>query len=190
MAIEKKGDYSDVYKAPEIKEKKLSKRGSNKYHISDIDLNIKPITRKEIAFELQKIHSKFSEKEIEDLIKSYEALMKKELISKGRFRINGVLEVESVLYNKNRNMVERVKHIEEPTYIIPPVTVRLRSRISKSLKEDYRWARRYEETRNLKVPFEDWYKPFLTDEIPSWVKGITEVREKYNEDRSKKIKKE
>lgn len=174
-------DFSNVYKHKEIKETYLGKNKQNKYHFTQIDIAAKPMSRPAIVDELSKINRDIPKSHIAIIIQDYERLMRKEIITNGRFRINGILDIESKLWNTKRDKFEKVPNIEEEIYINPPTTVRLKVRLNKNLKDDYRWARRYEETLSFKLSPEDWYKPFIIEKPKHIIKAEQNFQKYLNE---------
>ena len=181
-------DFSNIYEREDIEETFLNKDKQNKYHMTNIDLTKRPITKAEIVEELSKIHRDIKPEQIKRLLDSYERLAQKEVITNGYFRINGLVTIEPKLWNINGNEVEKVPNVEKEVWINPPTTVRLKAVINPKLKEDFRWARRYEETLTLGIPLEDWYKPFELDEIPEKFVKAKENHKKYLENRYNKNK--
>lgn len=162
-------DFLNIYKTPKIeKDEYIGMAKQNEYHMTEIDVARKPMNKKEIVDEIANIHADIPKLTIETIITAYNDLMRKEIVFNGRFKIQGILDVYSNLWNENRNRIEKVETAEgEELYINPPVSLRPKVKLNKNLKEDYRYARRYEESLNMKINPEDWYKPFITEK-PSW----------------------
>lgn len=161
-------DFSNIYKTPKMEEGYIGVNKQNEYHMTEIDVAKRPKNKKEVVEEIANIHNEIPKQYIETIINAYQDLMRKEIIFNGRFKIPGILDVYSNLWNENRNRVEKIE-VEDgkDIYINPPITLRPKVKINKHLKEDYKYARRYEESLNMKVNPEDWYKPFVIEK-PSW----------------------
>lgn len=177
-------DFSNIYKEKEVPDTFLNQNKKNKYHITNIDLAKTPITKEEVIDEITTMNPGYERKKVARVIDDLYEIMEREIIFNGRFRVPGVVEVYSDLWNTKRDKIEKVPHLED-TYICPPSTVRLKARVNKQLKTDYRWARRYEESLALKIDPQDWYKPFVV-ETPQWVKDWVEGRNKYLEEKMNK----
>lgn len=171
-------DYSKIYKRKEITEDYMGKKKQNKYHHTQVDLTASPIHEKEIIKEIAKLHN-FSQADVNVILEAYKDIIKREIIFKGRFKIPGVVDIYSELWNIRHDKVERVKEIEdEEVYICPPITVRPKIRLDENLKNNYKNARRYEEALAFKIEPQDWYKPFIIEE-PDWVQRRKDAYEKY-----------
>ena len=179
-----KRDFSNIYKEREVPENFLNREKKNRYHITNVDLNKGSISKGEIIDEITTINPGFERKDVAKVIDDFYNIMEREIIFNGRFRITGIVDIYSDLWNTKRDKIEKVPHLED-TYICPPTTVRLRTKLNKQLKTDYRWARRYEESLSLRIEPEDWYKPFII-ETPQWVYDLIKGREKYLEEKFNK----
>lgn len=165
-------DFSGIYKHKDLPKGFIGKKKQNKYHYTNIDLAKRPLGQAAIIEEISRTHD-IDKKIVQRVLVSYQDIIKREVLFNGRFKIPGILEIYSKLWNYKHDKIERVPGIEPAVYICPPTTLRPKVKINKYLREDYKWARRYEEAITFKIDPEDWYKPFIIEE-PEWIEESRE----------------
>lgn len=145
----------------------ISRKDANKYHHTQIDLNAKSMTLKEIIDEIS-VTQDIPVEDVRIILNNYIDIIEREIVSKGSFNIPRILSVKSNLWNIRRNKITKVENqFDEngfPLYINPPISVRPKVKLSETLKGKYIMARRIEGALLSRVAPEDWWKPYVIED--------------------------